>query len=297
MTVTSMTGFAVVQGQADGLDWQWEARSVNHRGLDLRIRLPEGFEAIEAQVRSAAQAKLARGSVQVGLRLTLGDTGGETVVNTQAVTSVMRAAAEVVRVAGDAGVDLAPISLGDIFGQRGVLETARAVDRGAAHVEKIATDLPVLFTSLMQARAKEGRALHGILTEQLDAIEGLVTAAAQAAPARGARQAETLKARVQALLASEVAADAARLEQELALLAVKTDVTEELDRLVAHVAAARELLASDKPVGRRLDFLTQEFNREANTLCSKSQDTALTAIGLELKVVIDQMREQSANVE
>ncbi|MEM8659219.1 MAG: DUF1732 domain-containing protein, partial [Pseudomonadota bacterium] len=132
---------------------------------------------------------------------------------------------------------------------------------------------------------------------QLDSIAEGLAAAKQAAPARGARQAELLKARVAALVATEVATDPARLEQELALLAVKADVTEELDRLDTHIAAARALLGSGEPVGRRLDFLTQEFNREANTLCSKSQDTTLTAIGLDLKVVIDQMREQSANVE
>ncbi|MEM9779093.1 MAG: DUF1732 domain-containing protein, partial [Pseudomonadota bacterium] len=176
-------------------------------------------------------------------------------------------------------------------------DLARATDRGAAKSEEIASDLPKLFEALVEARRSEGRGLAKVLSGQLDSIAEGVAAAKQAAAARGARQAELLKARVTALVATEVETDPARLEQELALLAVKADVTEELDRLDTHIAAARALLGSGDPVGRRLDFLTQEFNREANTLCSKSQDTTLTAIGLDLKVVIDQMREQSANVE
>jgi uncharacterized protein (TIGR00255 family) len=182
---------------------------------------------------------------------------------------------------------------------RGVLEAeAAGQGPGAELIEALGADIEPLVAALAAGRAAEGAGIAGVLSGQVDRIEALVAAARETAEARGARSGALLKSRVEALMsASGAVVDAARLAQELALIAVKVDLTEELDRLTGHVAAARELIAAEGPVGRRLDFLTQEFNREANTLCSKAQSSDLTAIGLELKVVIDQLREQVQNVE
>ncbi len=292
-----MTGFAVIPGQAEGLEWQWEARSVNSRGLDVRLRLPDGLEALETQVRKAAQAELTRGSVQVSLRLALDQAGGGLALNTAALETVLSLVAQAADAARSAGVPTAPMTLGDILSLRGVLDSTRTPDQAAAAASRIAEDIPKLFAALAEARAAEGVELSGILTRQIDQIAELTSAAADTAETRAARQGDTLRTRVQAIVGAQDGIEPGRLEQELALIAVKSDVTEELDRLTTHVAAARTLLAMEEAVGRRLDFLMQEFNREANTLCSKAQDSALTAIGLDLKVVIDQMREQCANVE
>lgn len=296
MGLRSMTGFAAQAGHSDTLDWTWEVRSVNARGLDLRTRLPEGLEALEQKVRAAAQAVLARGALQVSLRVSLAESETGLALNTAAFDRLVAIAQAARARAAGSGLDLAPPGLGDLLGQRGVLETARTSDSLAAAADRIAADLPALFEALQAQRTAEGQALAQVLTAQIDKVEALTRAAAGTADARAARAGETLAARVAALGAlSEVDPD--RLAQELALIAVKADVTEEIDRLTAHVAAARALLDSETPAGRQLDFLMQEFNREANTLCSKAQDTGLTAIGLEMKVVIDQMREQCANVE
>ncbi|NNU80470.1 YicC family protein [Halovulum dunhuangense] len=297
MALSSMTGFSAVTGRSGTLEWHWEARSVNGRGLDLRLRLPEGLERLEPEIRAAAQARLNRGSVQIGLRIAGGEGAAGLELNRETLARVLASAAEVARAAEAEGLRLAPISAGEILATRGVVEGVRLADRLADAAEAIAADIDPLLASLVAHRRSEGTALARVLAEQLDRLEGLTAAAAETAEARAARSGEVLRARVAALLGAQDRVDADRLAQELALLAVKSDVTEELDRLRAHIAATRALLAEGGPVGRKLDFLMQEFNREANTLCSKAQDPALTAIGLDLKLVIDQMREQCQNVE
>lgn len=292
-----MTGYASISGNANGLDWLWEARSVNARGLDLRVRVPEAGEALEAAVRKAAPATFARGAISITLRITAGESEGGFALDPDGVASVLQAALRLEEAAQEAGATLSPLSLGDLLNHRLVVKEGRLSDSIARLQAEIAAGIAPLLADLAAARAEEGRALHGVLTAQIDEMARLTEAAGATAEARAARAGEALKAKVAALLDATDRVDEARLAQELALLAVKSDVTEELDRLRAHIESARALLASEKPVGRKLDFLMQEFNREANTLCSKSGAADLTAIGLDLKVVIDQLREQAANVE
>ena len=299
MPLISMTGFADAGGQSDALAWAWEARSVNGRGLDLRLRLPEGCEALDAAVRAAAAKVLVRGSVSVSLRLARGATSAIPRLNSEALDAAVAAALAASEAASGRGLDLAPMTAADLLAVRGVLDldAGQAAD-DAGRLAGPASGIEPLLAALAASRAAEGAALAGILAAQLDRVEGLVRDARASADARAARSGGLLRARVEAVMAAVATpVDEARLAQELALLAVRADVTEELDRLEAHVAAARALIAGEGPVGRKLDFLMQEFNREANTLCSKAQASDLTAIGLELKVVIDQMREQVQNVE
>jgi uncharacterized protein (TIGR00255 family) len=297
MALSSMTGFAALTGQADDLAWTWEARSVNGRGLDLRLRLPEGFEALDAAVRQAAARAFARGSITAALKLGRGATAAQPRLNPQALEAALAAARAADEAAARAGLALAPMTAADLLAVRGVIEAEAAAPAEAEGLmAALAASAEAVFAALAEARALEGAALAGLLAGQLDKVAGLVTAARATAEARAARNGALLRERLEAVLAV-IPVDEARLAQELALIAVKADVTEELDRLEAHVAAARALIAGDGPVGRKLDFLMQEFNREANTLGSKAGAAELTALGLELKVVVDQMREQVQNVE
>lgn len=298
MALMSMTGFADRAGEAEGTSWVWEARSVNGRGLDLRIRLPEGFEALEAPLRAAFGKAVARGSVSVGLRVARTAGAAAQRLNPAALEAAVEAALAAGEAASAAGLDLAPMTAGDLLGLRGVLETEPGNGEGnAAAVEAVAADIAPLVAGLVRARADEGAALARLLSAQIDRIADLTVRARDSAEARAARAGELLRTRIEAVLAATTVVDEARLAQELAMLAVKVDLTEELDRLDGHVGAARALLEEAGPVGRKFDFLTQEFNREANTLCAKAQAGDLTAIGLEMKVAIDQMREQVQNVE
>jgi uncharacterized protein (TIGR00255 family) len=298
MPLTSMTGFADLTGGITGAAWTWEARSVNGRGLDLRLRLPEGFEPLEAPLRAAAGQVLSRGSVTVSLRLARGAAGALPRLNPEALEAAVTAALAVSEAAARRGLDLAPMTAADLIAVRGVLEAeAATAEDHAPLIARMTEELEPLVAALAAARAAEGVALAALLTAQLDRIETLAREARATADVRAGRTGELLRGRLEAVLAATAAVDEARLAQELALIAVKSDVTEEIDRLEAHVAAARGMIAGGGVVGRKLDFLMQEFNREANTLCSKAQASDLTAIGLEMKVVIDQMREQVQNVE
>ena len=292
----SMTAFASRQGASAGAAWSWEMRGVNGRGLDLRFRLPDGLAALEQVLRARVSAAVARGSVTVNLRL--GREEGESTLRLdEAQLDRVLAALEAVqeRAMGQ-GLTLAQPTAADVLGHRGVIATGQDAVDPAALTEPLTEDFDALLADFVAMRAAEGRALDAILTGQLDEIAALIEAAADAAAQRTAHQREAFTAAV-ARIVAEHPADEARLAQELAILAVKSDITEELDRLRAHVAAARDLLAGEAPAGRKLDFLAQEFNREANTLCSKAGSTALTAIGLDLKALIDRMREQIQNVE
>jgi uncharacterized protein (TIGR00255 family) len=298
MPLTSMTGFADLAGGAEGLGWTWEARSVNGRGLDVRLRLPEGFEALDAPVRAAVAAGVARGSVTIGLRMGSGARATTPRLNPEALDAAIAAALAAGEAASRRGLDLGPMTAADLIAVRGVMETEASLpSENPEVIAALTAEAGELVARLASARAAEGAAIAHILSAQIERIAELASAARVVAAARGARQAEVLRARIDAVLAAAAPVDEGRLAQELALIAVKADVAEELDRLDAHVAAARALIAADGPVGRKLDFLTQEFNREANTLCSKAQAAELTAIGLEMKVVIDQVREQVQNVE
>ncbi|MEI9997159.1 MAG: YicC/YloC family endoribonuclease [Rhizomicrobium sp.] len=295
MTIVSMTGFAEAHGSREGTRWRWEVKSVNGRGLDLRLRTPPGFDGIEPPARTLANERFRRGSLQAALTLEANGDAKGLRVDPAALAAAIRIAREVAAETG-----LAPARIDGLLALKGVIvqdeavaldERERAV-RDAAILETLAT----AFDALARARAGEGRKLHAVLAAQIDEIDRLTQQAATLAAAQPAALRDKLAAQVKDMLAGGTLAED-RLAQEVALLAVKADIREELDRLRAHVQEARALMASGDAVGRKLDFLSQEFNREANTLCSKSSDIALTRTGLALKAVIDQFREQAQNVE
>ncbi len=293
----SMTGFATLKGEQGAYGWTWDMRGVNAKGLDLRLRVPDWIEGLEPAVRGALGKAMARGSVSLGLRVQREEAQTTQVVNPAQLNSILAALQDVENTAAKLGVTLAPTSGAELLATRGVLETASDDGDSAALKQVLVAQLPDLIAAFLEMRRTEGAALETVLRSQLDQIEGLTASATTAAEARRAETAAALHANLARVLDNTDGADPDRVAQELALIAVKTDVTEELDRLQAHVEAARELIAKGSPVGRKLDFLMQEFNREANTLCSKAQSVALTRIGLDLKAVIDQMREQVQNVE
>lgn len=296
MPLNSMTGFARVEGASGAARWHWELRSVNGKGLDARFRLPFGLDRLDARLRAELARQLRRGNCQITLTMERSAEASPLRVNRDALRTVVEAVAELRRT-----METAPPRPEGILALKGVLENAEDVEETeeerAALDEALVASFAEAVSALARARAEEGAKLGTVLSGQIGLVEKL-TADAAASPAATP---EALKARIAAqvseLLGASPALSEDRLAQEAAILATKADIREELDRLIAHVAQARELLASDEPVGRRLDFLTQEFNREANTLCSKAADVSLTRIGLELKAVIDQFREQVQNVE
>jgi len=288
-----MTGFGRSEGALGAWSWAVEARSVNGRNLEVRFRGPPGFEGLERAAREGAQSRFQRGQLTVGVQARRAEGAGAVRLNLEQLERYLAAGAPYV----EAGKAAAP-SLDGLLALRGVIEAADAVDdpdAQAALEAAMAASIAAALDGLAQARAGEGRALDGVLgglVGQIGALTGKASALAEGQPA-------IIKARFEKRL-TELAGEAAseeRILQEAAAMAVKADVQEELDRLRGHVGAARELLAAEGAVGRRLDFLTQEFMREANTLCSKSASGALTAVGLDLKATIEQFREQVQNVE
>ena len=296
--IQSMTAFASHSGTGAGLGWTWEMRGVNGRGLDLRLRLPEGCEALEAPLRSAVTARVARGNVTLNLRLVRASGEVALTLDPVQLDRVLGALEQVQDRAAALGVTLAQPTVTDVLAWRGVVlaDQAAAPDQAAVNAALLA-EIGPLLDAFITMRSAEGAALAAVLDAQLATIARLSAESRVCAEARRDDARAILRAALRRVFEDVPEMDEARIAQELALIAVKSDVTEELDRLDAHVAAARALLADDKPAGRRLDFLAQEFNREANTLCSKAQSAELTRIGLELKAVIDQMREQIQNVE
>lgn len=295
--LVSMTGFATRRGAGAGHDWTWEIRGVNGKGLDLRLRLPDWVEGLEPLVRAAVARVAARGNVTLSLKLARAD-GGEAVRVSPAGLDAAIAALGLIRARAEAaGLALRDPSPAEVMGLRGVVDQGGEVGDTAPLLAALAADLGPLLDDFAAMRAAEGAALARVIAGQIDRIAGLTDEAAAAALARRPEMERALRDNLARVLAGAAEAEPSRIAQELALLVVKADVTEEIDRLGAHVAAARALLAEAGAVGRKIDFLMQEFMREANTLCSKSGNAALTRIGLDLKTVIDQMREQVQNVE
>ncbi|MFV1440700.1 MULTISPECIES: YicC/YloC family endoribonuclease [unclassified Phaeobacter] len=298
MTIHSMTSFAAGQGSIGAHSWSCELRSVNAKGLDLRLRIPDWLEGLETNLRGQLSKALSRGNVSMTLRISRSEAAASALeINQPALASLLQAIAEVERQADAAGIVLAQTTAADLLAQRGVLEQASSADDPAPIVAALSADFAAILSDFVNMRASEGAALKTVLKDQLDQISTLRDEAARRAEARKDEVAANLRTNLARVLDNSDGVDETRLAQELALLAVKSDVTEELDRLTAHVAAARDLLAKGGAIGRKLDFLMQEFNREANTLCAKAQNSDLTAVGLELKAVIDQMREQVQNIE
>jgi uncharacterized protein (TIGR00255 family) len=295
MTLKSMTGFGRSAGVHDATAWHWEVRSVNGRNLELRFRMPSGLEALEIKARALAQEKLTRGNCS--FNLTLRREGGEFAIRlNEAALAQALAAAEHAQALTNVG----PASLDTLLAMRGVIEVSEGEETDEAHAkleDALLAGLATALGQLVAARTAEGARLAAIVADQLDQIDVLVERAANA-PAREPKAiAQRLADQVARLTESSAGFDPDRLHQEALLVATKADIQEELDRLHAHIAAAQELLAQDQAVGRRLDFLAQEFNREANTICSKALDIEVSRAGLELKTVIDQLREQVQNIE
>lgn len=293
----SMTGFATAQGAHGNAGWTWEVRSVNGKGFDLRLRLPDWIEGLEPKVRAALNGRVSRGSITVSLKVSTAGEGGVPALNEEVMRAVLNAAARVEAEAMETGVSLAPSTPAEILALRGVLEQGQTATGTEELSAAVLADLGPVLDAFVKMRASEGEAVQAVLESQLDEIEALVATVRTAAAGRAGEQRERLRAQLARVMDNVEGIDEARLAQELALIAVKSDITEEIDRLEAHVAASRALLAEDGPVGRKLDFLCQEFNREANTLCSKAGSAPLTQAGLALKTVIDRMREQVQNVE
>jgi len=293
----SMTAFATRTGAHGASGWLWEMRGVNGKGLDLRLRLPEGIEGLEAALRGGATARLARGNVTVSLRLRAQEEAVALRLDRAALDVALAALAETERRADARGLMLGPSTAAQVLALRGLFEPGEEAPDPATLGPFLIADFEALLEAFVDMRAQEGAALAEVLAGQLDRVAALTQEAQTALATRAEAIAESHRAALARLMdaAPEIASE--RIAQELALLAVRLDVTEELDRLRAHEAAARDLLAQGSPIGRKLDFLSQEFMREANTLCSKAQHAGLSAIGLELKTVIDQMREQVQNVE
>lgn len=295
MTLQSMTGFSRSEGEGGRFRWSWELRSVNGKGLDLRFRLPPGHEALEADCRAVAGNAFTRGNIQVGLTLTTIDDRVEAVINEEALAALLALKTRL----GDA-IDPAPLTLSALLGMRGIIdfrEPAETPEAAEARAAGLLDSFREAVDALRTMREREGAALADVLLGHVARIEDLALKV-EADPSRQPVEiAKRLQAQVEALLGATQALDRDRLHAEAALIATKADLREEIDRLKAHVAAARELIEGGGPIGRKLDFLAQEFNRESNTICSKSNAAAVTAHGLELKVVIDQFREQVQNLE
>ncbi|HXI87288.1 MAG TPA: YicC/YloC family endoribonuclease [Parvularculaceae bacterium] len=289
-----MTGFARVDGAENGRRWTWEAKSVNGRGLEVRFRLPPGHDYLEPDLRKFASEAFARGTLSATLTLDRTASGAVLRINEAALDEALKAVASI-----RARIDCEKPRAEGVLNIRGVLveDEGDADDEARAHfAAALIASFRDVAAALKKARDGEGKALAAGLSHQIDEVERLASEArAHAAAVPGAIR-QRIAAQLSELLAGGGLSEE-RVAQEAALLAIKADIREELDRLVAHVAAARALLKDKEPVGRRLDFLTQEFNREANTLCSKAQDMGLKRLGLDLKTVIDQMREQVQNIE
>jgi uncharacterized protein (TIGR00255 family) len=295
MGLTSMTGFAASGGEVDGIDWRWDLRTLNGRGLDMRVRVPPGFEHVEPAARERIARVVTRGNCQASLQIRRSTAGADLTINEAALARVMELVAAI-RAAGDIA---APRADG-VLALKGVLDAPEPGQGGESRdvaTGAMIAGLERALTDLGEARRREGDELARSLLAQLGEITGLVDAIAALPTRTREAQLERLRGQLERLLETGIELSSERLQQEAALLATKVDIREEIDRVNAHVEAARGLIGADGAVGRRLDFLAQEFNREANTICAKSSDIETTRLGLELKAVIDQFREQVQNVE
>ena len=292
--LTSMTGMASMSGASGPYDWSMELRGVNNKGLDIRTRVPEWLTGFDKIARKAISSQVARGSLQFSLKISQGIEQGQRQIDPDKLEHILSNASVLADLAASKGLSVAPLSLSEIATQNGFINVEANTAAQQEVMQVLSGYMPELLAQFQASRKAEGAALHCILSDSLMQTERLIVQAQDTLSDRAKSFEENFRAAL-ARLKQDV--DPERLAQEMAILAVKSDVTEEIDRLQAHLAAAQLLLLSELPSGRKFDFLMQEFNREANTLCSKSGAAALTAIGLEMKVLIDQMREQVQNVE
>lgn len=296
MTIASMTGFGRADGQVEAFAWVWELRSVNGKGLDVRCRLPSGFESLEQASREKAASALKRGNVSLTLSVERSAGAGTVRLNTAVLDQILALFPEIQRRLPE----MAPPSIERLLALRGVIDLVEDEPdaEGRARLDAVLLDgLSRALEALCEMRAQEGARLVTVLNGQLQRISELCACAEATAATQPAAIALRLRQQLADLGDAVPALSEERLAQEVALLAAKADAREEIDRLKAHEKAAEALLAGNGAVGRRLDFLCQEFNREANTLCAKSSDVELTAFGVELKAAIEQFREQIQNIE
>jgi uncharacterized protein (TIGR00255 family) len=295
MALSSMTGFARSHGTSGPYTFEWELKSVNAKGFDMRMRLPPGWDEIESTARKSAAEKLSRGTVYANLTVKRLDAGSVVRLNEDVLSSILKVAHMV-----SGKIDAVAPSIDGLLAIKGVIEIVEPeADEGEENAAKLAVAqaFEEALTALIAMRKREGETLGEILRQRLDELETLA-AKAEAAPGR---KPEAIRARlseqVAALLETSDRFDADRLHQEAIMIATRADIREELDRITSHVAQAREMIGKGGAVGRRLDFLSQEFNREVNTCCSKSNDLELTNTGLAMKNIVEQFREQVQNLE
>ena len=295
MPIASMTGFGHADGEYEAFRWIWELRSVNGRGLDVRVRMPTDLSTLESAIREKTAQKFKRGNIQISLQLSRNAGETQIRINQEALRQVLSVLAEIENQAG-----LAPSTASGILNIRGVVEQVELHETEEAREKRhnaVQKSFEIALADLFASRAAEGSRLHAVVSGQVDEISRLTGAAAARASNAVSLLRQRLSEQLAVILGNSSSLSEERLAQEVALLATRADIREEIDRLNAHVENAQGLLKEIGPVGRKLDFLIQEFNREANTLCSKSPDTELTRIGLDLKVQIEQLREQIQNIE
>jgi uncharacterized protein (TIGR00255 family) len=295
MAVSSMTGFARIEGQIDEFRWAWELRSVNGKSFDVRFRVPNGWDALEIPCKAVLAALVKRGSLTANLTVSERERGTTLRINETVLAQVIELINSL-----EGRIDAAPPRLDTLLGFRGVVETGDdtpSEEMRAARLASMTDGFALAVAALVEARDAEGARLHQVLAQRLAEITSLVVEAEASAAAQPAMVRARFQAQIAALFEAVPPLPEERLAQEAALLIARADVREELDRLQSHLGAARELLAEGAGVGRRFDFLCQEFNREVNTLCSKSADIGLTRIGLALKASVEQLREQVQNIE
>ena len=292
--LSSMTGMAALSGSTGPYDWSIELRGVNNKGLDLRTRVPDWLIGLDQLIRKSISNSVTRGSLQFSLKISVSEALSGRTIDIKKLSNILENASIVSEQAAKNGLSVSPISLADIASQNGFTDFESTEETKEALTKAIVTHLAELIEDFRASRSSEGIALHKVILNGILAMERLVTSCNSTLASRSVDFEASFQAALQRL---DQLIDPDRLAQEMAILAVKSDVAEELDRITAHINAAHDLLNSIEPVGRKFDFLMQEFNREANTLCAKSSSKELTSLGIEMKVIIDQIREQVQNVE
>lgn len=295
MSLKSMTGFASGSAAHSGYSWSFEVKSVNAKGLDIRSRVPSFLDGLDIEIKKLVSKLLQRGTIFVNLNIERDGADNDFTINSKLLDSLIETAS-----AYSARPGIAPASIDGLMNIKGVIDfSSKGIDEDEKKqlITSLIKHLQIVVNDLIEARLSEGLRMQEILSSNMDEMLALVASAEQCAAVRIEAVRDRFQANVERLLQDDASVSKDRLEQEIAMLAVKADITEEIDRLRSHITEAREIMASPDAVGRRLDFLSQEFNREANTLCSKSNDKDLTRIGLAMKILIDQFREQIQNIE
>ena len=294
-----MTGYASGSVQANSVLLDFEIKSVNSKSLDLKIFLPEYLSVFENELRQIVLKKISRGSVFLKIKLNQKtEHQNNYVLNDKVLQNVFEKIENIERICDEKNIPLEPLKALDFLAVKGVWEENKNSSTNVDDIKKIVLDkIEELVVSLMQTRKKEGQGLHSILSEKLSSLIELRKAAEKTLPARSNHLKKNFKSTIDGIISETSKIDENKVEQEIAIIAIKLDITEELDRLKVHIESMQDLLSSSGVVGKKLDFLSQELNREVNTICSKSQYSDLTKLGIEMKTVVDQFREQIQNVE